>query len=64
MTFDHERLLIKVTTFNVFYLTNGASFDHNLYEIHIVSHIWPLTFTLYMYNILTFDEIGRANQGQ
>ena len=29
-------------------LINGASYDQSLYEIHIVSHIWPFSLP---YNI-------------
>ena len=36
----------------------GASYDHSLYEIHTVSHIWPISLP---YNMKF--EIERANRG-
>ena len=41
-------------------LINGVLYDQRLYEIHIVSYIWPFSSP---YKNLTFDEIERANQG-
>ena len=40
--------LFKCRPFKGLCLINGASYDQSLYEIHIVSHIWPFSLP---YNI-------------
>ena len=53
----------RLQTFKELCLINGASYDQSLHEIHIASHIWPFSLPYNMYDILSFDEIERENQG-
>ena len=46
VTFDLGLPLMVISrsqTFKGLCLINGASYDESLYEIHIISHIWPFS---------------------
>ena len=42
------------------YLINGASYDQSLYEIHIVSHIWPFSLPYDIWPLMRLKGKSRS----